>query len=231
MELHELHVADFRAGAHRNSHTIPGCPVGVGRIAIDLPKPAGGQQHSGAADLLRNSILVENGNGADTAVLGCESRHKSERGNRDRLEGLCLFPYCAQDFPASGISLGVQQAGFAVGVFQSEGQLGSMVLAPGDQFVDALGSFLQQHLHRSDVAEAIAGIERVLQVEADLIFVAEPGGLAFRILRFEAGEILFRQQEHTSGLCQVDGGTQSGNARANDYKVGLGWKTFHKPQK
>ena len=43
MELHELHVAQFGAGAIGHGHAVAGGHFGIGRFAIELARPAGGQ--------------------------------------------------------------------------------------------------------------------------------------------------------------------------------------------
>ena len=46
------------------------------------------------------------------------------------------------------------------------------VHAPGDDFLDPMRRFLDQNLHRVEMAQAITGVQRVLQVQTDFVLVA-----------------------------------------------------------
>src|ERR1700758_4066570 len=135
----------------------------------------------------------------------------------------------AQDFFARRCSLRVQNSTASVGIFQSEYQLCSMMLSPCDQFVNALRRFFQQEFHRSQIANPIARRDRILQVQTDFIFIAQPGRIAFWIIRLEAGEFFLGKHKHTSGLGQCNCRTQASDARADHHEVSLGWKDLHKP--
>ena len=50
------------------------------------------------------------------------------------------------------------------------------VRAPLDQLFDALRTFFHQYLDGIGIAQPIARIECVLEMKADLVFVAERGG-------------------------------------------------------
>ncbi len=72
----------------------------------------------------------------------------------------------------------VQDAVTAVRAFPTEGEFGALAIefcAPLNQFVDAFGRVFHQHLGSFGIAQAIAGLQRVLEVKTDLVFVAECG--------------------------------------------------------
>src|ERR1700719_3637571 len=122
----------------------------------------------------------------------------------------------------------------AVGGFTFKNQFRSVpvqLFTPGNEFLDALGPFLQQSFYRFRTAQSVACDESVLQVQNDLIFVAErgrePNGGGRRT---GMPGLFFRQYQHTSSDRKFNRGTQPGNAGADYYEVGLGWETFHKPQ-
>ncbi|WP_446221710.1 hypothetical protein ACTWPB_17560 [Nocardia sp. IBHARD005] len=47
MELHELEIGHRRPGPQCQRHTVAGRPWRIGAQRIELPEPAGGQQHGG----------------------------------------------------------------------------------------------------------------------------------------------------------------------------------------
>ena len=74
----------------------------------------------------------------------------------------------------------------------------------------------------SRVAEAVAGDERVLQVEADLVLVAERDrDAALSVLRVRFGEFELGQTKHTSVSGQLDCGPHAGDAGAYDNEIGF----------
>ena len=83
--------------------------------------------------------------------------------------------------------MSMQDAVAAVGGFARERQpraLAVKLRAPVDQLLDAVRAFFHQDVRRIHVHDAVAGADRVLQVQADLIFVAQGNGnSALRILR------------------------------------------------
>jgi hypothetical protein len=100
----------------------------------------------------------------------------------------------------------MEQAAALVSGFGAEDKLRSAsVRSPGNQFLDPLGSFFHQNLNRRGIAQAVAGIECVLQMERNFVFVAQYG--AQSVLRRRAmrlGYLFFREDEHTSGSRQFN---------------------------
>ncbi len=117
-----------------------------------------------------------------------------------------------------------------MGAFASKGKLGAFAVelrAPPDQFFDPFRSILDQDLRGVGIAKPIAGVERVLQVQADFVFVAEGRGdpalrqLCARIRNFALGK-----HKNAPGGGQFNGGAQSGNSGADDEKISFrpsGW--------
>src|SRR4051812_27987472 len=62
----------------------------------------------------------------------------------------------------------------------------AVALAPGNQLINSLLALLQQQFDCRHIAQAVARVERVLQVQADIVFIAQPRGLALGI---NCGEI------------------------------------------
>src|SRR3954469_17492470 len=126
----------------------------------------------------------------------------------------------------------MQDAVAAVRAFAREDQLAAgpvELRSPGDQLFNAGGTFLDEDLGGVDVAEAIAGVKRVLEVQADLIFIAERGGdSALRILGRRFRDFFLGEHEHAPGFGQFNGRAQSGNAGADNNEVHLPAESFHR---
>ena len=177
------------------------------------------------------AFFVEHGNACDPPACNDQVGRESERSQRNVLQRLRLLVEQAQDFFARRCPMRVQNSTAGVGVFQPEYQLCSVVLSPADQFVNALRRFFQQELYRGQIANPIARLERILQVQTDFILIAQPRRIAFRIVRLEVGEFFLGKHKHTPGLGQFDGRAQAGDARADHHEISLGWKDLHKPGK
>src|SRR5689334_19656976 len=91
-------------------------------------------------------------------------------------QGLSLGVQSAQNLASGGVSMSVQDAVTAVCTFAAEGELGAVSVefrAPLNQFFNAIGSFLDENLRGLGIAKAIPSRKGVLQVQADLVFVAQ----------------------------------------------------------
>ena len=99
----------------------------------------------------------------------------------------------AADLAAGGVAVGVQNAVAAVRAFARERELGSGAIelrAPLDQLFDARRTFFDQHARGFLVDQAVAGVERVLQMQRNFVFIAEGGGdSALRVLRVGFGHL------------------------------------------
>ena len=97
----------------------------------------------------------------------------------------------------------MQHPAAAVRPLPGEGDLGAGAVelcAPLDQLLDARRSFLHQNARRLFVAQAIAGLQRVFQVQAHLILVTERSRNAtLRILGVGFRHLLFGQTHHAAG--------------------------------
>ena len=136
----------------------------------------------------------------------------------------------AANLAAGGISVGMQHAAAAVRALAREGDLGAGAIelrAPLDQLLDARRAFLHQHARGLFVAQAVAGLQRVFQVQPNLVVVAERSGdAALRILGVGFRHLLLGQAKHAAGGGKLHRGAQAGNARAHHDEVGFGRKSF-----
>src|SRR5689334_11878782 len=98
--------------------------------------------------------------------------------------------------------MGMKDAIATVRALASKGKFGGLAVelsAPGNQLLDALRRLFYQNLGGFGIAQAVSGIERVLQVEADLVLVTQRrSDPALRVLRAGVGDLAFGQDQHTS---------------------------------
>src|SRR5579863_54009 len=103
MELDEFHVADFGAGAECHRNTVSGGNLGIGGVAIELAKSAGGQQHSGARPGVLFTRIGDDVNAADASAVENQIRGEFKLADGDVLESLGLGIKRALDLAAGGV--------------------------------------------------------------------------------------------------------------------------------
>src|SRR2546426_10650502 len=122
----------------------------------------------------------------------------------------------------------MQNAIAAVRFFASERQLRALAAklrAPLNQFFNAFRSIFHEDSCRFRIAETITCVQRVLKMQADLVFIAQRGcdsALRGRIL-----ELALSQHYYASSARQFNRGTQAGNSRADYYEISFGWSALH----
>ena len=96
--------------------------------------------------------------------------------------------------------MSVQDAVTAVRRFTRKRQLGSVAVklrSPVDQFLDALRPFFHQDVRCVNIHQPVTGFDRILQMQANLIFIAQcDGDSSLRILRGRFSQFLFGQHQH-----------------------------------
>ena len=112
----------------------------------------------------------------------------------------------------------VQNARSAVRGFSRKRQLGACAIelrAPLDQLSNVFRPLLHQEGDRFRAAKAIACFDRVLLVQADLVFVAErDGDSTLRPRRCGIAQIGFGEDQHAARIAQLNGCAQAGNSGA-----------------
>lgn len=92
----------------------------------------------------------------------------------------------------------MQKASAAMSALGSKSQLCAMGgRSPPDQFFNSLRSLFDQNLDRGRIAQPVAGLDRVLQMQSDLVFVAED---RCDPPHFTMRSRSLRQDEHTSRI-------------------------------
>src|SRR5256886_16167930 len=125
----------------------------------------------------------------------------------------------------------MQNAIAAVRFFASERQLRALAAklrAPLNQFFNAFRSIFHQCPCCLGIAETITCVQRVLKMQADLVFIAQRGhNPTLRQLRGRILDLTFSQHYYASSARQFDSGTQSGNSRADYDEISFGWSALH----
>ena len=118
----------------------------------------------------------------------------------------------------------VQNAGPAVRRFARERQLraGAIEFGPPlDQLRDVLRTFFHQQRNGFGAAQSVAGLDGVLLVQADFVFVAEGHrDAALRPGRGGIAQIGLGQDQHAARGAELDCGAQPGDSGPDDNIVG-----------
>ena len=226
MELDELHIGEDGAGFVGDSHAVTGGGIGIGGFAVKLAEAAGGEENGAGADFVEGGIgFVEEANANGAAVFENEFDSEGAGTHVEMRNGMCAGEQGAADFAAGGFAVGVEDAGATVSGFTGESEFGAGAIkfgAPFDELGDVLGAFFDEESDSVGAAEAVAGIDGVLLVEADFVFVAEgDGDAALGVGSGGFGETGLGEDEDSAGLAELNGGAHAGDSGTNDEVIGL----------
>ncbi len=126
---------------------------------------------------------------------------------------------------AAGRVARVEHAPHAVRAFASERRLAVLVAiergAPGHQLADVARAFVHEHLDRIAVAEAGAGFEGVREVQRGRVVLANGRRhTALGVAGVAFGAAGLCQEEDVSVPHEIDGGSETGDAAADDEEIG-----------
>ena len=180
MELHELEVADRGAGAIGHGHAVAGGDLGVGGARVDLACPAGGEDGDhrqvqrvlavGQVERQRADAAAVDGEQVDDELVFVELHAAAQPGRLGQR---------ARDLAAGGVAAGVQHAAHRVRALAAEHDLAVLPVEAGadlHELAHAVGTFVDQHAHGFGVAQAGAGVDRVLVVQLGRVGFAEGRG-------------------------------------------------------
>src|SRR5438132_11958862 len=180
MELHKLHGGENGSGFVLDGHAVARGDIGTGRLAIDLPKAARGEQNRVGAEFVQRAVRFVNEANADClSIFDDKSGGESVSAKMKMRNGIGAGEKRAADLAAGRVAMRMQNARTAMSGFPREGQLrtGSVEFgAPFNELRDVFGTFFDKQRHRFGPAKAVACVNGVLLVEADLVFVAERDG-------------------------------------------------------
>ncbi len=127
--------------------------------------------------------------------------------------------------------MGVQHAVAAVRSFAGERDLGARAIefrTPFNEFFDTRRTFFDQDACSLFVTETVAGLQRVFQMQADFIVIAERGGdAALRVLRVGLRNFALRQAQYATCRGKFHRGTQTRDARTHYDEIGFCRKSLH----
>ena len=199
MELIELHVGQRGAGLCGQRDAVAGGHGGVGGVGINLARATRGHQHRAGADALQNAlwaaIAVEQIGPNHAAVSDNQVGDRGPLGKVDALVGQRKSRQRAADFSSRGIAIGVQNAGQGVRALASAQQLAAFIAAcpvkvraPLNQLGHAHRPLGHQNLGRGTIDQPIASVDRVFQMQRDvLVTLHGDGDAALRIVRVGLG--------------------------------------------
>ena len=237
MELIELHIRQFRARGMRRRNAVACRHRRIGCIAVDLARTAAREKNGARLHRLDRAALIQQPRSHDPAIrhqIGKQrpgQKHDARRCRRPRQQR-------AANLAAGRIAVCVQDAVAAVRAFACQHQLARMLAfcvavkarIPAQQLIHACRSFFHQDARRQRIHQPIAGSQRVLQMQSNVLRTAnrhrDP---ALRILRVRFAQRLFSDNKHPSRIRQRDGGAKSGNAGSDDQKIRVCRKTGSSP--
>src|SRR5208283_269947 len=226
MELHELHVRKDGTGFVGDGHAVTGGEIGIGGFAEELAEAAGGEENGAGAEFVEGVVsFIHEANAGGAAVFENEFGGEGVGAHVEMRDGVSAGEEGAADLAAGGMAVGVEDAGTAVGGFTGEGELGAGAIefgAPFDELGDVVGAFFDEESDDVGAAEAVTGVEGVLFVEADFVFVAEgDGDAALGVGGSGFGKIGLGEDEDGAGFAELDGGAHAGDAGTDDEVIGL----------
>lgn len=227
MKLVELHIADRRTRAPRHRNAIARRHGGIRRIAVNLSRAAGGQQHRTLLHYARLTLRIFQHDTADAARICAQQVDR-----RDKLTHFNAWIGCHHsqqrtgNLPTCGVAMGMQNARSRVRPFARPHQIALFAIelgAPCQQLFHARRSLLHQHLSGLAVHQAVACHHRVVQMLGDVLGTAHGhGDAALRIGRVRLGHLLLRHHQHAASLCQRHCCPKPGDSSAHHNKI----KTF-----
>ena len=225
MKLYELHVGEDSACFIGDGHAVAGGHFGIGGLAVDLAQAAGGQQNCTRAQLVLRTVgFINEAQPRDAAALDDQFGRECVRAQVQMRDGVRPSKQRTADFSAGRIAVSVQDSRAAVRGLSCKRQFRSRAVefrAPCDELGDVLRAFFDKQGYGVRAAQTIAGIEGVLFVQSDFIFVGKGyGDTTLRPGRRRIAQIGFCENQHASRCAQLDRRAQTGDAAADHDIVG-----------
>ena len=229
MELIELHVGELSAGLCGQGDAVAGGHGGVGGVAVDLARSAGGDEDSARADPLQNALraafAVEQVGPDHAAICDDQAGDRGPFGKTNALVDAGKGGQRAADLGAGGVAVGVQDAGQGVRAFagaQQFARFGIEGRAPLDQLGHAHRPFGHQRLGGGTIDQPVAGVDGVIEMQCNVrIAFHGHGDAALRIMGVGLGNGLLGDHQNLAVTGQFDGRAQPGHARSHHQKIDL----------
>jgi hypothetical protein len=246
VELDELQVGHGGTGPVAHGNAVAGGDVRVAGVQIDLSGTAGGQQGDAGAKGQDPGRLAIQHIGAAAVILvgGGDQAAFDARGERDQVDGHVVFekadipvlPGPLQEHPlhfTAGHIVGVDDAVARVPALPAQIKGGAAVFprtvalrveadADRHQLPDSLGAADHHLADHVRIAQAVAGIQGILNVQVEGVLLIEDGGDApLGEVGVAVHRLFFGDDGHGSVVGHLEGDHQAGDAAADDEKISL----------
>ena len=223
VELHELDVADDRAGAEREAESVGGGAGRIGRVAVEGAGAAGGEDRRAGLDRRRFAGGVFDHRAG--AAAGVDDQLARPRADAEIEAGLRRFGgECGLDVEARPVAAGVEHAVDGVRALAAERDRAVRraveLDAEPDQAAHRRRALAREDADGSGVAEARAGADRVRRVAFGVVVRADRrGDAALRLIGVGARERRLRDDGDGAAFRGDQRGVESGQAAADDEDV------------
>ena len=227
MELDELHVLQHGARPKRHRHPVAGRVRRIGRSGKDLSCSAGGQHDGpGRQEEPSPGMLVKDKRPGAAAAFDDQVDGKMIVQPLDASLPHRFTDQHAHHLVSGRVAASSQDTASAVRRFASEGKFASGFVelgAPSDEFLNPCRPLFDQHAHRLLAAQPMTGFERVGQMNSDVVLFAQRDrDTALCMNRTALEGMALGQHQHPTASAEFDSCTQTGDAAADDEKVGCG---------
>ena len=224
MKLHKLHVFKDGPGPKRHRHPVPSRIRRVGRPGIDLARATCRQDDGrGSEDLSNTGHFVEHERSAADAIDHDKVHGKVMTEPLDPLVSPCLGHQDLDHFIAGRIAPGAQNTTAAVRRLLGEGELPADLVklgSPGNQFLDSVRPLLDQNLDRLLPTKAAPGIQRISQMDGNIVLLAQRDrDSPLSIARTAFKRVPLGQNQHPTMSAQLDRGSKTRDAAPDHQEI------------
>ena len=224
VKLHKLHIAQLAPGPPGQSHAVAAGPFRIRRLAVQLPRAAGGQDRPPGPHERFAVGLVPDQRAAATPF-------KREQIDRERLwpnlqifQQLRPLDHGPHHLPPRRIPKRMHDPMMAVPPLASQFEAAVALIklrAPGDQLGNPLRRLAHHRLHHIGMAQPAAGGERVGDMVVKSIFrVDHPGDATLRPLAGGGAQVVFCDHGDGEFRGHRQRGSQAGEPTPQDEHVG-----------
>ena len=182
-------------------------------------------------DFVKLSGLIEYANAHHFAISHQQFGGELEFAKGDGLDCAGLQVQGAADLAAGRVAVSVQDAAAAMRALARECDLRTGAIefrAPLDQLFDARRTFFHQDARGFLVAKAVAGLQRVFEMQPNFVVVAECRcDTTLRVLGVRLRDLALGEAKHATRGGKFHRRAQAGDTRANNDEIGFGRKSWH----
>ena len=177
-------------------------------------------------------MLIESADSSHAPIVHYKLGGELELTEGDGLCRLRLQVKRSANLAAGGVSMCMQNTTAAVSSLASESNFGSGAIklrAPLDELLNASRAFFHQHPRSFFVAKTIARFQRVVQVQADFVIVAQCGGdAALGVLGVRLRDFAFGEAKNPSNAGEFHRSAQTRDSSAYNDEVSFCRQLIHR---